>query len=462
MPITRYSATHKQWDHVGNLTPLVEHSESVRPHFPSEVAYWLPASAGANNTAMGFMSRFDVRDEDYVVLSSGKCVAIDRTGGLLPAGVRQNWLAAAGGTIVLEYDATDVAQRVTNLATGSRVTAAVTYTKTALQTQLRELGLLTPTETLEQFVSRPIGLASYNYMLKAGSDLDNPSTFRFHNYKMQDRVAVLCDYVVRLPHVPSAAASSTVPAFADSFALANLDDENATAVWGSLATFQTQMDRYDDVTNTDVVGLALRFAPSATATDRTPLTWTRGATDVTDTVLLRARSSVDALSADGDYFWDPSVGVLWFYEAGGNALPALVVAADLAGFQHYRAVPASVSTYASVVGPVQPGDFLGSDGFSNLVRMADFVAGDVVTVGAPTDAELAVIMNQVKNRAEETLGQVLGFVVHPRDALDRVRTAWRTLGTQDQMPGSASKGFPDTVTYTSAADREVIINLLGR
>ena len=40
----RYTPGHKSWDHVGNMIPVVEHSEGVRPHGEFKPAAWLPAS----------------------------------------------------------------------------------------------------------------------------------------------------------------------------------------------------------------------------------------------------------------------------------------------------------------------------------------------------------------------------------------------------------------------------------
>jgi len=468
--IARYTTSHKGWDHVGNLTPLFEHSESIRPHFPGKSAPWLPVSAGATNVSMGFISRFDVRDEDYVVVSSGKVVAVDRLGGVCPAGVRLTWAAAAGGDDILVYDATDVSRRVIDLGTGEFVSAAKTYTKTTLLAQLRQMGYLAADANLETFIGHGVGLASYNYWKSAGPDLDNPSTWSYHNYKMQDLTAILCDYTIRLPLIPRSHSGETVGAFVDAFA-ATTDLVGAAAVWGTLTSAQTVMDRYDDETNTNVVALLLGVQACAKHTTRTPVTIeTAGAVVKTSDVLIRERTAVDNLNTAGDWFLDHTVGILWFYESGGNALPTGLGATDVVRFYDYNAVPGAVSTYAAVVGDVYPGDFLMYDENSNLTVFSetDFAASDVTVAGAgnPSDAELATIMDQVMSAifsdTRKVMGQVLGFQRHPQDALDRVKTAYSFLGTQDQMPGSASGGYPDTITYASGSDTEVIINLIGR
>ncbi len=60
-------------------------------------------------------------------------------------------------------------------------------------------------------------------------------------------------------------------------------------------------------------------------------------------------------------------------------------------------------------------------------------------------------------------GQVIAFVNHPRGLLDRVKTRYTGLGTVNQMPGTATAGFPDNLNVsTTGADTEVVINLISR
>jgi hypothetical protein len=92
----------------------------------------------------------------------------------------------------------------------------------------------------------------------------------------------------------------------------------------------------------------------------------------------------------------------------------------------------------SVVGDIKPGSFVEVDGNSNYVLST---SSDV----------------------RQVLGQVIGFVKHPKDRLDRVKTRYASLGTVNKMPGTASKGYPDTLNVTTTgADTEVIINLITR
>lgn len=467
MAVQNYTANHKQWDHVGNLTPNLEYSEGIRPHFELQVAPWLPVNSATNNSTNGLQPRYEKKFEEYIVISTGKVVASTCQGHVVPAGLKIAWQTlsdAGGGGVALEYTALDVTQGTFNLFTQAACTAAVTYTFNALQTQLRQLGLLNPSESLVDFISRPVGLAMYDYFAAAGTDIHDPSTYRQHNHALQKIVSIVCDYVVKFPWVPDNDGSETTGPFAAGGVTVVTDLSGGSPLWGTLATFQSVFDRYDDDTNADAVGLALGTFPCAKNTTRTPLAITTAASvDKTSDILVTAKTSVSDLSAVGDYFWDYEVGVLWMWESGADALPTNMLNNDLVTFYHYSTVPVgtNVTTYACFLGDVCPGDFVTYNVDSNLVVDTDFAAGDV-TWSSSNATELAAIMNQVTNRSKNLLGQVLGVYAHPRQNLQKVRTAYNGLGILDQMPGSASSGYPDNVTYATAADKEVVINLLWR
>ena len=88
-----------------------------------------------------------------------------------------------------------------------------------------------------------------------------------------------------------------------------------------------------------------------------------------------------------------------------------------------------------------PGDFLTFDASSDMVEWAGTEGFD------------------------EVIGQVwkvdVGF---PKDYLDRVRTAYEGLGDLDKMPGTATSGLPDNISYAggTAAKGVVRINLINR
>jgi hypothetical protein len=117
------------------------------------------------------------------------------------------------------------------------------------------------------------------------------------------------------------------------------------------------------------------------------------------------------------------------------------------------------------LGELWPGDFVRPDANSNFVKasvLPEATFHDAsVTEGASFDhsdmSEMAVIILRAQR---EIVGQVLDREDHPKDYLDRVRTAYATLSTTDQMPGSASGGFRDQLTYAGASNRTVRILLL--
>ena len=98
--------------------------------------------------------------------------------------------------------------------------------------------------------------------------------------------------------------------------------------------------------------------------------------------------------------------------------------------------------YEASLGTIRPGDFLTFDEGSDMVKW---------TFG--TDFFEAV------------LGQIWKVdTAFPKDYLERVRTAYQGLGDLDKMPGSASGGLPDNITYAggTAAKGVVRINLINR
>ena len=71
----RYSGTGRPVDDMGNTTPEIEVSESVRPWGKFLPAPYLP------------VGRFDVHKRANVVLSVGTPVGFDAVGSLVPAGI---------------------------------------------------------------------------------------------------------------------------------------------------------------------------------------------------------------------------------------------------------------------------------------------------------------------------------------------------------------------------------------
>lgn len=415
MAVNPYSASHKQWDHVGNITPGFEHSEGIRPHFDNNIpAGWLPVVWE------------DKHYEVWVVISSGKIVALTLEGDIVPAGLKVEWAAAAGGDTVLTYTSDDVEQKVTDLTTGEVLTAATDYTKTELTAALKERGLIGASDTCDDFISDPIGVIAHNAFVwwSYSRDKFNPVDNKQHNHQLQHAITVLCDWVVRVPWLASDEASD----------VADSSLTSAELTFGSnniySAANTTSLVRYSSIVSTTWVAYALDEFPVAEPTDRTPIEVSSGAS------LTRRRQSVDQLSQDGDYFLDLDVGVIFFYSSAGT-LPSSVSGKTYT-YHTYASVPTTVSDYISATGTLVPGCFVKADADSNYTLDS-----------SPTVAS--------------TVGQVLGFITHPRDFLDRVRTQYTQLGTMNKMPGTATKGFPANLNISVVgANKEVVINLINR
>jgi len=466
--LNRYSANHKPWDHVGNIIPDIEHCEGERPAHEFHPAAWLPVQF------------WDKHYEQWNVIMPGKAVALDPDGNLMPA-----QYGLTGASVV--YTANDVVAGTIDIATGVAVTAAktvvlaeidgtrdATWTAANAGTTGVESGFLNRygVDFIDGTIKYPIGVAPYAYLQWAGGDGSNPSEYARHNYNMQHQVAVLCDYVIKLPLIPLQVAAETV----DKTVTASLLVISTANVHTRAFAQQETQGRYNATTGYipvlaayPVVAIALAEVNVATNTARTLITMQSSNTaDDVSTILVNEVSSLSALTAAGDFWVDYPVGVVFIYSADGATLPtALSGAAGTVSITYYHTTTDAgvVSRFASVVShttPLVPGDFLGVDANSNLVKATTGAGGDTFGV----------------------IGQVLAIdSSFPKDALDRVRTAYDpalntdasgsmanavagtaalNLGQMDQMPGSATAGYPDSIHYAGAADTMVIINLIGR
>lgn len=105
-------------------------------------------------------------------------------------------------------------------------------------------------------------------------------------------------------------------------------------------------------------------------------------------------------------------------------------------------------------------------------------AGYSVDPEYDTEADNSVISAQLEqavvNYEEGVIGQVLNSITYPRDYLGNVRTAFSggvqspnpqtgmNAGAVMQSPGSATGGRSDQLTYTSSADKVLIVNFIKR
>jgi len=441
MSYNLYSATHKQWDHTGNVTPNIEVSEGIRPAGDFMPAEWLP------------VKRYDKYYEEWFTVSSGKVVSFDRQGRVVPAGLKTAFAVESGD--VLTYTADDVTEQVVDLTTGVAVAAAGGYTRAEITAALIARGLLDNGENAEDFIGFPVGVAPYNYYKWAGGDGFNPADFTKHNFNLQHRVAVLCHYLIEVPLIPASASQLNLSGLSVGSSAIS-DWTPATAAWVD-ATGLAATTRYATEVgasyNPNVVGLNLVNDMVAKSTTATPITFSN------TTAFATERSSIAALTSVGDYYLDLEQGMVLCYESGGNAAAATSGTVD---YYTYNSSPSSVSTYACALGDLRPGQFVRADANSNFVAVKSFASSVISTTsdGNPSDAELAVMLNQAFTASKEVVGIVTEKVVHPRDYLDRVKTAYTQLGTVDKMPGSATAGLPSALTYSSGSNIMLRILLL--
>ena len=271
-------------------------------------------------------------------------------------------------------------------------------------------------------VSKPVGVAPYAYIQWAGdsSSLDDgftPAAYRQHNYNMQHRVAILCDYVLELPLVP-----------------ATVSAENL------------QQDSFADNVSTMV---ALSNLPVATNTQRTPITFSDGTLTDSDERFVNQVDTVSEIVAAGDWHINYETGVISVW-ASATLGAGNIYTVD---YSHYASAPtgSNVSKFCCALGDLKAGDFVKCNADSNFVVASTEDFKDIV--GQVLEVE-----------------NVLG-----KDALDKVRTAYDPAigtdgagslpgyaGQMDQMPGTASGGVSDKVHYAGAADLVVRINLVSR
>ena len=160
-----------------NLTrEFLEISEGQRPALELRPAQYLPVKYQ------------DHYLNDWVVITAGTIVAVDPSGDLVNAngGVPQS----------VTYSANDIGITVNYGADGHDA-------------------YVTTTNTVTLPANKPIGVAPYDYFqnINAGFDSANPTGLtKYTNYQIQDKVAVLCDYLVEVPVTSGVDASGTVSA----------------------------------------------------------------------------------------------------------------------------------------------------------------------------------------------------------------------------------------------------------
>ena len=437
----RYSATHREWDHVGNLFPNVEHSEKG-PHgrlagdfIP---APWLP------------VNYYDKHFEVWTVVSPGKIVALttqaeeifsnvgdyEDSTHVVPGGLKADWAAIAGAATAITYTSNDYDEMTIDITTGDAyaVNGTTNYTKDDVTDALVDRGLLDAANDCDSFISYPVGVAAQAYYQWSAYNGEkfNPKNTKQHNFRMQHQVQVLVSYQLRLPLIPGVVTTEAIPALS-----------GGAPVLGTTGLHTVveirAMERWDGLSSTGTwLAQVLARYPLAGPTALAPL-----AASATD-VLVRKRSGPDALSQSGDYYVDREAGVIFFYSASQVAVPANLTGETIT-YYTYEVAPATVSIYASVV-PVtgtvpKNGDFLVCDADSNFAVET--------AVGNTTWSNFRI-------------GQIFGFKTYPKDLTHRVQTQYTQLGNVNKMPGTATAGLPETLTYSGGADKEVLVSLINR
>lgn len=445
---------HKQRSDTGTVLPNVEKSGSKYPAGEFKPADYLP------------VVRFEAKMEDWIVVMPGKPVALDRLGRVVPAGMKVAMDAASGST-VLTYTSSDYDAKVTDLTTGEEyaVNGTTTYTQTQVTTALRALGLIRATEVARDFFSDAIGYAPYAQFKWCGGDGWNPVNFVQHNYCRQNQVAVGCDYVLEVPLVPATETSETmgdgsISSSAITFGTSQWHDSTALAATTRYASDVTAGD--------DVVAYVFGKTPVAKqVVNQTAFTCTAldGKTEV---------NSIAAVTGSSYYFVDYEAGVMFVYEADGDAVPSPFVdgTTTITYFTYEDAATGSANLTVAL-GDLRPGDFVTMDANGNYIR----THVDVGTAPGGADGHYAAdpdydtaadadISAQLEATIEEavfrTLGQVIAVEDGPRSGLDRVKTQYTQLTATERMPGSATQGMSYALNLAGGANKMVLINFLAR
>jgi hypothetical protein len=401
-----------------HLTPnnVVQMNASV-PHGEWKPAAWLPVLWQ------------NERSKDYFVMSSGKVVSLDGAGRVVPSGLLRRCLdAGALADTILEYTANDVAARVIDIRTGAFVTAADTVSLEDFATAIQASGwagsafAADPTDLddakaiARAFISAPVGILAYDVFVWAG---DDPANLHFTNYQKQHLIQFFTDIQMKAAHVCADAATTVLIGAATLLTSAEL----------------SAMPRYAGLiaSGDNVVGYDLRLGKVASHTSRTPVT-------VNGMASTRHRADVSLLSKLGDWTLDADAGIVLLWEEGGDGAPA-----GLTGFSvfDYTLAASSQERMVMFVGDGRPGDFVSFDAMSNFVVASDDDHADHLVVG-----------------------RLLAMFKEPRGHLERVRTGWDgdEFDATSKMPGSATGGFSDLITFPahfgeSVADEIAVINV---
>lgn len=509
--------TYRKFRDIDYGKPIIAptHGDTVAPQNDLAAAAWLPISAADENVAMGFHS-YDYQRHvftDKVVIMPGKLVALTReslngvgsgaealnkgtVGRLVPAGVRLAWKAAADtDEVVLKYTAADVAERIEDLGTGLPVTEAKTYTKLVLAEKLRERGLLKPAETLDAFISRPIGVAANVVYAWAGGDGTQPNKLRFHNYRRENKSTFWTgqDHTLRLPVAPAKTYDTGLTIDGDLYVAGSWDGTKKLVVCGdgngvaaasatTIANFYHASDvakkatytqlkgafdgRYADLAaNASALVIALGHQGVEANVYNTIEVWTATysggdlvkGTAITSTWLKTEKSSPASVKAVGDYFVDRDLGLLFVeasFPATGNTVVGFRLTAELgADAESYTG-----NVFAAVGKAVKPGDYLTYDRFSNFIPY--------IARPDETNNDTAALVDYVDpatyHRPEDIVGKCYTLDRSPKADLAAVKTFhdYDGVSLADRTPGSANDGHPAEIHQSFGGQFAAIVRVL--
>jgi hypothetical protein len=290
---------------------------------------------------------------------------------------------------------------------------------------------------------------------------------------LQATTAITCDYVVTYPVLPAIATTETT----DGAISDTIDWSTArTGGWFSSTGLASLVKYSSTITaGDDVVGYVFEKFPLAHITAESPL-------EASVAGLVNMVDSVSAISAAGDYFIDYDLGILFVYEADGDAIPSPWSTSSTITYYHYEDEGTStntVSTFACATGNLEYGDFLTYDKNSNLVKAVLDIGtaeGYVTAAGgalystdpdydaAGTDAAISAQLEKaISGWMTGIVGQVIGTTIYPKDNLDYVRTNYEGQTTANmRLAGTATGGRTDQLTYANAAEKMVVVNLILR
>jgi len=216
-----YRGTFFGKDRLGFVTPDCDASEPIQPYLPvGYPAPWLPIKR---------------RDEGHpvgagIVISSHQLVGVDKSGGLIPAGLisgPQPATSAGGRYCLIKYGPDDVGFTI-NPRTGVKVAAAGEYVLLAAPSNAQagdvvdgisitaaDITFANSCDLVPGSVARAIGYALRNVMqFIGGVDIldttggikyvhrpSNPAKYTVHNYIHEMATAVRTSFVVRLPWI---------------------------------------------------------------------------------------------------------------------------------------------------------------------------------------------------------------------------------------------------------------------